>query len=232
MESTNNKTQQLNSSNIYYFSLVIVLAFFSFFHVNSVAAQNSIQSNETSTEELDWNVGIAENNELTPEEQELARETALAWEKWDAEHPVKSAVVISKEESKELNKVKSPTEILMSALVGYWEGFYGGSKAYINFKENKTVVINTSVFSNVPSASGREHTQLYYEIDASQSPYKLIFYNRDREIKGVFRILDNNQITICHNFKNDEQPKDIDNKYTIINFYKIENTKQQDQQND
>lgn len=113
----------------------------------------------------------------------------------------------------------------MSNLIGNWEGFYGGSKAYIEFKENKTVVINTSVFSNVPSASGREHTQLYYEIDASQSPYRLIFYNRDKEIKGVFRVNDTNQITLCHNFKNNEQPQEIDNNYTIFTFYRLENKK-------
>ncbi|WP_338814488.1 hypothetical protein V9L05_04120 [Bernardetia sp. Wsw4-3y2] len=220
----NNKNTR-PSKSINYFILLIVLVIFFGFQINSVNAQNTIESNETVTEILNWNVETTENNEATKEEKELAEQTALGWDKWDAEHPTESSTIIYDEEV-ENNKVKSPTEVLRSALIGNWEGFYGGSKAYINFKENKTVVINTSVFSNVPSASGREHTQLYYEIDASQSPYKLTFYNRNKEIKGVFRINDNNQITICHNFNTTEQPKEIDNKYTVINFYKLETQKE------
>ncbi|PIY13281.1 MAG: hypothetical protein COZ18_00160 [Flexibacter sp. CG_4_10_14_3_um_filter_32_15] len=229
MKSNNKKTIQSRKSNLQnYSSLLFVLAFLFFFQINSAKAQNAIQSSETTTtEELDWNVDTTEKTELTQEEKELAQQTEAGWENWDAEHPSETSVIIyDDEETKETNKVKSPTEILMSALVGNWEGFYGGSKAYINFKANKTVVINTSMFSNIPSASGREHTQLYYEIDASKSPYRLIFYNRDKEIKGIFRINDNNQITICHNFKNDEQPQNIDNKYTVINFSKIETEKE------
>ncbi len=200
--------------------LFIAFILFSFFQMNFTKAQTAIQVNESNTEELDWNVGTTE---LTEEEKKLAEETDLAWHKWDAEHPNATVTVIYEEKvNAESNKVKSPNEILRSALIGKWEGFYGGRKAYINFKENKTVVMNTSAFSNIPSTSGREHTQLYYEIDASQSPYRLIFYNRDKEIKGVFRIQDNNQITICHNFKNDEQPQEISNKYTTISFYKLE----------
>ena len=202
--------------------LLFVFVLFSLFQMNFAKAQNSIQSKPT-TEELDWSVGTTE---LTEEEKIQAKQTALDWEKWDAEHPAEATKAIQEQkENAESNKVKSPNEILISTLIGTWEGFYEGSKAYINFKENKTVVINTSVFSNIPSASGREHTQLYYEIDASQSPYRLIFYNRDKEIKGVFRIQDNNQITICHNFKNNEQPKEISNKYTLLTFYKLEDEK-------
>lgn len=216
----NNKTEQSKLSKL--INYVSLLMIFAFFQINSVEAQNAIQSNETTTEELDWNVAATENNELTQEEKELAQQTELGWDKWDAENPSESSVVIyDDEEPKEPNKIKSPNEILRSVLVGNWEGFYGGRKAYITFKANKTVVINTSVFSNIPSASGREHTQFYYEIDASKSPYRLIFYNRDREIKGVFRINDTNQITICHNFNSEQQPQEIDNKYTLINFSKI-----------
>ncbi len=202
-------------------SFLGLLVVFVLFQFNYVEAQNTIQSNEKTNEEASWNLPVVE--ELTQEEKELAEKTALGWEKWDAENPSESSTVLyEQEELKETNKAKSPNEVLMSTLIGNWEGFYGGSKAYINFRENKTVVINTSIFSNLPSASGREHTQFYYEIDASKSPYRLIFYNRDREIKGVFRIQDNKQITICHNFKNNEQPQEIDNKYTIMNFYKLE----------
>jgi hypothetical protein len=229
MKSTNketNKTEQLRSSKINYFNFLIALAFLAFFQINSVEAQNAIESNEATTEELDWNIATNQTNQLTKEAKELALQTELSWAKWDAEHPSENSVTIhDEEEVKESNKVKSPNEVLRSALIGNWEGFYGGGEAYITFKENKTVIINTSVFSNIPSTSGREHTQFYYEIDASQSPYRLIFYNRDREIKGVFRIQDNNQITICHNFNSDEQPKEIDNKYTVINFSKIETKK-------
>lgn len=226
MKFNNNKTTFKNPLS--YFNLLIVITFFSFFQINSLKAQTSIQSNESNTEEVDWNVATTEikEKELTKEEKEFALQTELEWQKWEKENASQiSTPTYNAENSIEetqTNKVKSPTEILMSTLVGNWEGFYGGSKAYINFKENKTVVINTSAFSNIPSASGRDHTQLYYEIDASKSPYRLIFYNRDKEIKGVFRIQDNNQITICHNFKNDEQPKEIDNKYTVINFYKLD----------
>lgn len=223
---SNNKfnNKKSNSSKLLnYSSFLVVLIFISFFQI----AFTQAQSNETNTEELDWGVEETEKDELTQEEKELAEQTASGWEKWDEQHPTESSVVIyGNEETKETNKVKSPNEILREKLVGNWEGFYGGRGAYITFKENKTVVINTSVFSNIPSASGREHTQFYYEIDASKSPYRLIFYNRNREIKGVFRINNNNQITICHNFKNNEQPKEIDNKYTIINFSKIESKKE------
>lgn len=237
MKFNNNKTK--SKSLLHYFNLVVVLASFSFFQPTSLKAQNSIQSNESNTEELDWNVGTSDlkikEKELTKEEKEFAIQTELEWQKWEKEnapkistptYSVENSTENSTEES-ETNRVKSPTEILISALVGNWEGFYGGSKAYINFKENKTVVINTSAFSNIPSASGRDHTQLYYEIDASQSPYRLIFYNRDKEIKGVFRIQDNNQITICHNFKNDQQPTEIDTKYTVMTFYKLDTTKKE-----
>ncbi|WP_375559655.1 hypothetical protein ACE193_18240 [Bernardetia sp. OM2101] len=226
MKSSNKTTEQIKlSKSLNYSSLLIVVAFFSFFQINSVKAQ----SNEVAAEDLEWNVEEKDNNGLTQEEKELAKQTELGWEKWDAEHPSESSVIIyENEQSKETNKIKSPNEILMETLVGNWEGFYGGRGAYITFKENKTVILNTSVFSNIPSASGREHTQFYYEIDASQSPYRLIFYNRDREIKGVFRINDTNQITICHNFNSNEQPKEIDNKYTIINFSKIENKKEEE----
>ncbi|WP_338762324.1 hypothetical protein WAF17_17405 [Bernardetia sp. ABR2-2B] len=221
MKFNNKKSPRYELLN--YFTLLFILVFCSFFQINSVEAQNAVQANETDTEELDWNVGGTKNNELTKEEKELAQQTALGWEQWDKEHPSETSVIIyDAEKSVETNKVKSPNEILRSTLIGNWEGFYGGSKAYINFKENKTVIINTSVFSNIPSASGREHTQLYYEVDASQSPYKLTFYNRNKEIKGVFRINDNNQITMCHNFNTDEEPKEINNKYTLINFYKLE----------
>lgn len=214
--------KNLAFSNLpHYFSLLIITSFFSFFQVNAATAQTSIQSNETPSQELDWNVPTTE---LTEEEKKLAEQTALGWAKWDAENPNEASTVIyESEEAKESNKVKSPNEVLKDALIGSWEGFYGGNKAYIIFNENKTVVINTSVFSNVPSASGREHTQLYYEIDASKSPYRLIFYNRDKEIKGVFRIQNNNQIILCHNFKNEEQPQEIDNKYTVFTLYKLEN---------
>lgn len=236
MKFNNNKMTFKSPLN--YFNLLIVVAFFSFFQINSLKAQSSIQSNESNTEDLDWNVGTSDlkikEKELTKEEKEFAIQTELEWQKWEKENAPKISTptysIENSTEEVETNKIKSPTEILMSTLIGNWEGFYGGSKAYINFKENKTVVINTSIFSNIPSASGRDHTQLYYEIDASQSPYRLIFYNRDKEIKGVFRIQDNNQITICHNFKNDEQPTEIDNKYTTFTLYKVEKKENQNEE--
>ncbi len=218
------KTQPKSSNFLNYFNLLIVVIFFSAFQVNPLRAQNNTnQSNKTTDQDEDWNVATTDQGNLTKEEKELAQQTALGWEKWDAANPSEASVVMYDiEEEEQKNKIKSPNQVLMSALIGNWKGFYGGSKAYINFNKNKTVVINTSVFSNLPSASGREHTQLYYEIDASKSPYRLIFYNRDKEIKGVFRLNDNDKITLCHNFDNKEQPQEIDNKYTIINFSKVE----------
>ena len=225
MESNDNDKSKFLGE--YYLRIIMVL-FFSLLQISVVRAQSFIQSNEETGQELDWNAETTNKKSLTKEEKELAEQTAESWEKWDKANPSESSVIIYKQEySEEGNKIKSPNEILMNMLVGNWEGFYGGSKAYINFAENKTVVINTSVFSNVPSASGREHIQLYYEIDASKSPYRLIFYNRDKEIKGVFRINDTNSITICHNFNNDEQPGEIDSKYAVINFSKVEVEKEE-----
>lgn len=102
---SNNKNQQVISSQIY-FSVLIASAFIFFFQINSANAQTAIQSNEITTEELDWNVEKTEKNELTQEEKELAEQTELGWQKWDAEHPPENNVVIYEEKTKETAKVK------------------------------------------------------------------------------------------------------------------------------
>ena len=223
----NNKNKKLKSSTY----LLILIVIFSFFQAGVVKAQDVETTGETELNEADWNVA---SNQDTEQEAELAEQQKL-WDEWDAAHPSEnpeSSVVIYEETEEKKNRVKSPNEVLTETLIGNWEGFYGGSEAYISFKENKTVTINTSIFSNVPSASGKGYVQYYYEIDASKSPYQLIFYNRNREIKGVFRINNENSITICHNFKNDEQPQEIDNKYTIMNLSKVQAEEQTQQHTD
>lgn len=223
----NNKNKKLKSSTY----LLILIVIFSFFQAGVVKAQDTETTGETELNEADWNVA---SNQDTKQEAELAEQQKL-WDEWDAAHPsenLEGSVVIYEETEEKKNRVKSPNEVLTETLIGNWEGFYGGSEAYISFKENKTVTINTSIFSNVPSASGKGYVQYYYEIDASKSPYQLIFYNRNREIKGVFRINNENSITICHNFKNDEQPQEIDNKYTIMNLSKVQAEEQTQQHTD
>ncbi|WP_291725463.1 hypothetical protein [Bernardetia sp.] len=205
-------------------TLISVFSMVLCFLMGIANGQNVKSYDNTTTEDTDWNIATKQDNTLTDEEKEQQEQQKL-WDEWDAKNASdlpENTVVIYGDVEEEKNRVKSPNEILMETLVGNWEGFYGGSEAYINFRENKTVIINTSVFSNAPSASGKGYVQYYYEIDASKSPYRLIFYNRDREIKGVFRINNTNSITLCHNFKDDKQPKEIDNKYTILNFSKMQ----------
>ncbi len=157
MNYNNKKNQQLRHFHSKkYFSILVVLSLFSFFQVSSVKAQTAIESNksnqttiEETVEELDWNVGTEATIQDDKKNEQLEEQTALGWEKWDAAHTSDGTTTVyeyNEEEIKETKKVKSPNEILMASLIGNWEGFYGGSKAYISFKENKTVTINTSIF--------------------------------------------------------------------------------------
>lgn len=119
----------------------------------------------------------------------------------------------------------SPEQILKETLEGPWKAFYNGRKTYITFNSDNSVIMRLGVRSNGSANTSEYHTnydEMYYEIDASVSPYKLVLYNGEKEIKGVFRIINDDQIITCHNFKSDYQPKKIDDKYTVLNLYRVD----------
>ncbi|WP_338762326.1 hypothetical protein WAF17_17410 [Bernardetia sp. ABR2-2B] len=118
----------------------------------------------------------------------------------------------------------TPNEILKETLEGAWEAFYNGRKTYITFNEDNSVIMRLGVRSNGSANTNEANTnydQMYYEIDASVSPYKLVIYNNEKEIKGLFRIVNDDQIITCHNFNSDYQPKEIDSDYTVLTLYRV-----------
>ena len=119
----------------------------------------------------------------------------------------------------------TPEQILKETLQGPWKAFYNGTKTYITFNEDNSVIMRLGVRSNGSADTNEYNTnygEMYYEIDASVSPYKLTLYNGKKEIKGVFRIVNDNQIITCHNFKSDYQPKEIDDDFVILTLYRVD----------